>query len=87
MIIFAKFIGWVSIFGFALLLALLLVGLFSCNNKCETCTQTMTANQHIQGYPVTSTFEACGDDLKNIDGKVIKTTSGTLTITTTINCK
>lgn len=87
MIIATKITGWMSIFAFAAILALLIVGLMSCNNHCETCTQTITANKHVTGYPATTTFEACGDDLKSLDGKVFKSTSGTLTITTKIECQ
>jgi ABC-type Na+ efflux pump permease subunit len=88
MMIIAKILGWVFILLLALGLGSVLAGmLFGCNSHCEQCTQTMTVNKSLPGYPIVTTFEACGDDLKDVDGKTFKTTSGTLTITTTISCK
>jgi hypothetical protein len=77
-----------------------IAGLFlvsSCT-KCETCTQTITTTTKTStptpGYPTTdvstSTFEACGDNLKQADGSTYNSTasSGGITVTSTMrtNC-
>ena len=59
--------------------------------KCATCTQTITTSVNVStpGYPQTtkSTFEACGDDLKAVDGKTTTSTSSTGGITATATSK
>lgn len=51
---------------------------FGCQ-KCMTCVQTTTTSVNVQvpGYPqvTRSTFEACGDELKSVNGKTITATS------------
>lgn len=68
------------------LLILAVISLYSCT-KCATCTQitTTTVNQAAPGYPYTSTstFKACGDDLKQIKGTENRTVSKSGNITTT----
>lgn len=68
------------------LLILAVVSLYSCT-KCATCTQvtTVTTSHPQQGYPhkSTTTFKACGDDLKQIKGSEIKTVATVGNITTT----
>jgi len=73
-------------------LGILLLGtiVFTSCKKCANCTQTATTNVNVStpGYPQTTqtTFEACGDDLKAVDGKTTTSTatSGSVTATTTI---
>ncbi len=59
--------------------------------KCATCTQTITTKVNVSttGYPQTtkSTFEACGDDLKAVDGKTTTSTSSSGGITATATSK
>lgn len=68
------------------ILFLTIILLYSCT-KCATCTQviTTTVNQAQPGYPYTSTstFKACGDDLKEITGTENRTVSKSGNITTT----
>jgi len=77
--------------------------LFQNCKKCRQCTtsvKTVTdVNGNVPGYPQTSngssSFEACGDDLKRVDGKTTttKSTAGsgnytaTVTITSKTTCK
>lgn len=71
--------------------ALLLIGivfLFSCEKQsCKICTTTMTGG----GYNSSATFEACGDDIKAVNGKVISSTASyegiTVTVTSQTTCK
>ena len=83
------------------LFSLSIAGLFlvsSCT-KCETCTQTITtitkpSTPTPGGYSATnvstSTFEACGDNLKQADGSTYNSTASsggiTVTSTTRTNC-
>lgn len=57
---------------------------FSCEKDtgCKSCTTVTTCTG---GYTTSTTFEACGQDLKEIDGKTIKSTasSGGVTVTCT----
>ncbi len=68
--------------------ALVLFGAYGCE-KCKDCTTTTTTTVSVPvpGYPqtTTTTFEACGDELKDVDGKVItsKTTVQGITATAT----
>jgi hypothetical protein len=59
--------------------------------KCATCTQTITTTVNVStpGYPQTtkSTFEACGDDLKAVDGKTTTSTTSLGGITATATSK
>lgn len=76
---------------------LLLIGIvlfFSCEkideDVCKTCTTIIT--QDGGGYASgkiigTSTFKACGNDLRSVDGNVTKVTTGGFTITSRTNCK
>lgn len=56
--------------------------------KCETCeqTQTTTVNPNMSGYPRTTTitFEACGDNLRDVDGKTTTATSTSGSVTATV---
>jgi hypothetical protein len=75
------------------LLSFLIAGVFFVTGckKCATCTQTIitTVNVNTPGYPQTtkSTFEACGNDLKAVDGQTTTSTSsaGGITATATSN--
>jgi hypothetical protein len=75
------------------LLVILLFGtaVFTNCKKCATCTQTITTSVNVStpGYPQTSktTFEACGDDLKAVDGKTTTSTSSSGSITATATSK
>lgn len=72
-----------------LLIILILIAFYGCR-KCETCTQTIktTVNVSTPGYPqtITTTFEACGKELKEIDGTMTTSTanSGYIIATSTI---
>ena len=59
--------------------------------KCATCTQTITTTVNVStpGYPQTSktTFEACGDNLKAVDGKTTTSTSSSGGITATATAR
>ena len=59
---------------------------FSSCKKCKTCEQTLTTTTNQGGSPQVShtTFDACGQDLKDVDGKTITatSTSGSVTATT-----
>jgi len=59
-----------------LAMSIIVMGFVSCE-KCETCITTTVTSTSVStpGYPQTTktTFEACGDQLKQIDGN--KTTS------------
>ena len=65
--------------------------IFTGCKKCATCTQTITTTVNVStpGYPQTSqsTFEACGEDLKAVDGKTTTTTSSSGNITATATSK
>lgn len=56
--------------------------------QCKICTTTTTCTG---GYSTKITFEACGKDLKDVDGKTFTTTvtAGGITVTCTerTNCK
>ncbi len=73
-----------------LFLALLLstAALFISCKKCATCTQTITTSVNVStpGFPqvTKTTFEACDDDLKAVDGKTITSTSTSGGITATV---
>lgn len=79
-----------------ILLALTSLGLFLVSGctKCETCTQTITTtvSPSTPGYPQTqtSTFDACGDNLKQVDRSTSNSTvtSGGVRVTATMktNC-
>ncbi len=62
---------------------------FTSCKKCANCTQTATTSVNVStpGYPQTTqtTFEACGDDLKAVDGKTVTSSasSGSIIATTT----
>lgn len=55
-----------------LLFLLFVMFLFSCEKleTCKTCTTTVSGG----GMSGKSTFEACGSDLRKVDGKVITST-------------
>lgn len=67
--------------------------IFSSCKKCATCTQTINITTKTStptpGYPqtdiTTSTFEACGDNLKEVDGSTTESTAsaGIVTVTST----
>jgi hypothetical protein len=56
--------------------------------QCELCTTVMTCTG---GYKTTVTFEACGKDLKDVDGKVYTSSATVGGVTATCisrtNCK
>ena len=64
---------------------------FTSCKKCATCTQTITTSVNVStpGYPQTSqsTFEACGEDLKAVDGKTTTSTQSSGGITATATSK
>ena len=76
-----------------ILFSLSTAGLFSVASctKCETCTQTITTtvSPSTPGYPQTqtSTFEACGDNLRQVDGSTTKSTASSGGITATVTSK
>jgi hypothetical protein len=59
--------------------------------KCATCTQTITTTVNVStpGYPQTSktTFEACGDNLKAVDGTTTTSSSSAGGITATATAR
>ncbi len=77
--------------GSFVLLALMNAGC----KKCKECTTTTTTtvSTPTPGYPqtTTTTFEACDDDLKSVDGKTTTSTSSiggiTATATARTSCK
>jgi hypothetical protein len=64
---------------------------FSGCNKCQTCTETVTTSVNVQvpGYPQVSktTYEACGEQLKAVNGKTTTATSTVDGITATVTSK
>jgi hypothetical protein len=76
-----------------ILLGILFLGtaVFTGCKKCATCTQTLTTSVNVStpGYPqiTQTTFEACGDDLKAVDGKTTTSTSSSGGITATATAK
>lgn len=64
---------------------------FSGCNKCQTCTETVTTTVNVQvpGYPQVSktTFEACGEQLKAVNGKTTTATSTVDGISATVTSK
>ena len=72
-----------------LLFFCLLVFLFSCEKleNCKTCTTTISGG----GMSSSTTFEACGSDLRKIDGQVTTSTASyggiSVTVTTRTTCK
>lgn len=76
---------------FLICLALAFVGCEKCKD-CTMVTET-TTSQPTPGYPQTSTttFEACGKDLKDVDGKTATSTSSSggysATATSKTTCK
>ncbi len=77
----------ILLFGLVLFSTITFIGC----KKCATCTQTITTTVNVStpGYPQTSktTFEACGDDLKAVDGKTTTSTSSSGNITATATSK
>jgi hypothetical protein len=75
------------------LLGILFLGtaVFTSCKKCATCTQTLTTSVNVStpGYPQTTqtTFEACNNDLKAVNGKTTKSTSSSGSITATVTAK
>lgn len=73
-----------------LLVAGLLVVLSSTScKKCKDCEQTSTTTGGgiLNPQPTSVVFEACDDDLKDVDGKTTVVQVGNLTITTKTTCK
>lgn len=72
-------------------LSFLIISVLTLNSckKCADCTRvdTTTASPSTPGFPYTSktTFEACGDELKEVDGKT--TTSKTIQSGVTVTLK
>jgi hypothetical protein len=66
------------------------VSLTSCQ-KCATCTMTTTTSVNVNtpGYPqvTKSTFEACGQDLSDVNGKTTTASSTVDGITATVVSK
>jgi len=73
-----------------LVFGLMIVFNYGCQ-KCMTCVQTTTTSVNVQvpGYPqvTKATFDACGDELKSINGKTITGTSTVDGITATVVTK
>lgn len=82
-----------------LLTAIVFITLSSCN-RCEECTTTTTTTEHNSGgwggrsqttTKSQTTFEACGSDRKDVDGKTTTTTSNVngneIVVTTHTTCK
>jgi len=72
----------------------MIVILFSCEksdeNICKTCTTVVT--QFGGGYASgkvlsTSTFKACGNELKSIDGATSTSSYGGYTVTSKTTCR
>lgn len=57
--------------------------------RCSTCTQTVTTSDNFTGNPpavVQTTFEACGQDLKdaeNLNSSTTQNVGGNVIVTTT----
>jgi len=72
-----------------LFLIIAAIALFASCQKCAECTQiiTTTVTPSTPGYPqtTTTTFDACDDELKEVNGKTLVTTSvqGSITATST----
>jgi hypothetical protein len=72
-----------------LLFLLFIVFLFSCEKleTCKTCTTTISG----AGVSSKTTFEACGSDLRKVDGKTITSTASyggvSVTVTSRTNCR
>ncbi len=72
-----------------ILVALVLVSSISLTNcqKCATCTMTTTTSVNVNtpGYPqvTKTTFEACGQDLSDVNGKTTTASSTVDGITAT----
>jgi hypothetical protein len=72
-----------------LMIIIILSQITSSCEKCVTCTETQTSTVNITtaGYPQTTVivFDACGTEIKKVDGKKVTTTTtyGNRTITTT----
>jgi hypothetical protein len=64
----------------------LLVFLFSCEKleKCKTCTTNTTCTGD---YKTSVTFEACGSEIDDVDGKTITSTASVSGITVTCIAK
>lgn len=73
------------------LVLLLAAATFTSCEKCADCTTTVTTtvNVPVTGYPQTSktTFEACDDDLEDVDGKTVTSTSSVGNITATATAR
>jgi hypothetical protein len=72
-----------------LIVSLAMLFLFSCE-KLETC-KTCTTNISGGGMNTSTSFEACGKDLKEVDGQVVTSTATyggiTVTVTSRTTCK
>jgi hypothetical protein len=71
------------------IIALFIVSLtfYSCK-KCATCTRTTTTTTTNSTPKVmTTTFDACGKELKDFDGENVSATSTSNGITTTVTIK
>ena len=69
-----------------LLLLLIILSFAELTNckKCKICTTEMTGT----GMPTTITnWEACGDDLRAVDGKTVTSTTSGITVTRRTTCK
>jgi hypothetical protein len=67
---------------FAIVAIFVVAASFGCQ-RCKTCRSTTTA----PGLPSNvSTFEACGSDLREVDGKTITSSMGGYTATTKTVC-
>jgi len=71
-----------------LFICFVFICLLSCEKeKCKSCTTTISGG----GVSSSTIFEACGDDLKAVDGKIITSTASaggiTVTVISRTNCK
>jgi hypothetical protein len=68
-----------------LFICLSLICLMSCElQKCKMCTTVTTCPG---ASPITVTAEACGKDLRDVDGKTVTVISSGYTITSRTTCK
>lgn len=71
-----------------LFICFVLICFLSCEKleKCKTCTTTISGS----GMNSSTTFEACGSDLKKVDGQVVTSTvtvsGSTVTVTSRTTC-
>ena len=68
------------------ILILLASGFIGCKEKCATCKSTMTTTANGSTYSYSYVHEECGANLRAVNGKTKKSSSGGMKSTTTTNC-